>query len=75
MVKSINKDRLYKLNAIIEDTLNNDYKHFKRKLIQLHEVNYEARFLYFIKKTDSKIFFMVDSEPEWLLSETEVTAA
>ncbi len=63
VVKSINLNRLMLLQATNEDTANTYYTHYKNKLIELHKINQDARFLYFLKKNGERIFFMVDSEP------------
>ncbi len=63
IVKGANTNQLSTFKTSIEDTANVDYIHLKQKLVELQQVNQEARFLYFIKMIDKRIFFMVDSEP------------
>jgi len=63
IVKSIDEQDVYNLKVSIEDTATTNYKYLKSKLVELRVINHESRFLYYIKKTDEKIFFMVDSEP------------
>jgi len=63
IVKGVNTNRLSVFQTSIEDTANIDYIHLKQKLMELQQVNQEARFLYFVKLIDNRIFFMVDSEP------------
>jgi signal transduction histidine kinase/DNA-binding response OmpR family regulator len=58
-----NVDRFSTLQTTIDDTANVNYKYLKTKLTELHKVNHEARFLYFLKLINNRIFFVVDSEP------------
>lgn len=61
--KATNVKQFTTLTTTVTDTANVDYKLLKQKLIDLREVNHEARFLYFIKNINNRIYFLVDSEP------------
>jgi PAS domain S-box-containing protein len=60
---SLNGDMLYQLQASPEDLKSDDYKVLKSKLLALKSVQKEARFIYFYKKINEKLFFLIDSEP------------
>jgi len=64
IAKSSNVNELMHFSISLADTANVKYKQLKHELMDLREVNHEARFLYFLKQKDDKIYFMVDSEPE-----------
>ena len=54
---------LFQLEALPEDESKEAYKVIKNKLISLVKINTDARFIYFFKKINGSLFFMVDSEP------------
>ncbi len=63
IVKSTDIDDLQSLTGTINDTANINYKQLKYELMELQQVNHEARFLYFLKMEKNRTFFMIDSEP------------
>ncbi|MFZ4724411.1 MAG: PAS domain S-box protein, partial [Paludibacter sp.] len=60
---SLNGNMLQQLQASPEDLKSENYKTLKTKLLALKDIQKEARFIYFYKKINEKLFFMVDSEP------------
>ncbi|MFZ4401629.1 MAG: ATP-binding protein [Bacteroidales bacterium] len=58
-------DNIKALDVNLSDTAKPQYKHIKNVLKSVIRVNPNARFAYiFTQKSDKKIYFIVDSEPE-----------
>ncbi|MFZ4581423.1 MAG: hypothetical protein ACOYM7_02120, partial [Paludibacter sp.] len=61
---SLKIEDLKQLKAIESDINLLVYKDIKSKLIALRKINHNAKFIYFLKQSENRIYFMADSEPE-----------
>lgn len=60
---SINTEDVLKLTASEDELLKSNYQNIKKILIGIREINTNARFVYFLKYSDNKFYFLADSEP------------
>lgn len=59
---SLNNDVLKQLRAVPEDEKTVAYTTIKSQLLSLIEIHSDPRFIYFYKRINGKLYFMVDSE-------------